>query len=161
MAKTYDDFLPSVEEENMSFVTTMHSFLMENGCKVEVKEAKSGFVVSYSYTKDKKKVALMNYVFRKKGMLARVYAKHIAMYQDILTGFPEEMKKEMLKAGDCLRLNKISECCPSCAAGFAYRMDGTDYKKCRNSAFFWLLTDESRSYVEQVVRKEIELMDID
>lgn len=158
MAKTYDDFFAIVDEEKKRFVTDMHSLFMDNGCKIEVKEAKQGFVVSYSYTKDKKKVAIMNYVFRKKGMLARVYAKHVSMYQELLSSFPEEMKKEMLKAGDCLRLNKISECCPNCAAGFEYTMDGIDYKKCRNSAFFWLITRESEGFIEQVVRKEVDLM---
>ena len=43
--------------------------------------------------KDKKKIALMNYVFRKSGMLVRIYARHIHMYQTLLDSIPEEMKK--------------------------------------------------------------------
>ena len=48
--------------------------------------------------KDKKKIALMNYVFRKSGMLVRIYARHIHMYQTLLDSIPEEMKKNVMKA---------------------------------------------------------------
>lgn len=161
MANTYEDFLQSVTEENISFVTKLHSLFIENNCKVEVKEAKQGYVVSYSYMKDKKKIALMNYVFRKSGMMARIYARHISMYQNILDLFPVEMKKSMIKAGDCKRLNGTSECSPTCSAGYDYIMDGINYKKCKNSAFFWLVNENTKESIESLLTKELALCDID
>lgn len=161
MANMYEDFLQTVAEYNVDFVNTMHSFFMDNHCKVEVKEAKQGYVVSYNYMKDKKKIALMNYVFRKSGMMVRIYARHISMFQNILDSFPKAMKKDMLKAGDCKRLNGISECSPTCTAGYDYMLDGANYKKCKNSAFFWIVNKDSQEYIEQLIRKEVALCDID
>lgn len=77
MAITYDDFLKTVESNNLSFVNDLHKAFLDKGCKVEIKEAKQGYVVTYVYMKGKKKIALMNYVFRKSGMLVRIYARHI------------------------------------------------------------------------------------
>ena len=77
---TFQDFLNSVSEENQTFVRGLHDELMASGCKVEVKPAKSGYVVSYSLNKK----TIANYVFRKKGLLARIYAGHIAQYMDCL-----------------------------------------------------------------------------
>ena len=65
MAITYDDFIETVEEANLALVNDLHLMFLKNGCKLEIKEAKQGYVVTYIYTKDKKKIALMNYVFRK------------------------------------------------------------------------------------------------
>lgn len=161
MASTYEDFLRVVTEENMELVTKLHTLFMKNDCKVNVKEAKQGYMVSYYYMKDKKKIALMNYVFRKKGMLVRIYARHVFMYQNILDSFPESMKKDMIKAGDCKRLNGISDCSPTCAAGYDYFMDGANYKKCKNSAFFWLVNEESKAYIESMMAKEVELINLD
>lgn len=49
MAKTYEDFLQAVSTENMEFVRKLHDLFLQNGCKIEVKEAKQGYMVSYSY----------------------------------------------------------------------------------------------------------------
>ena len=84
MAITYDDFLKTVEADNLAFVNEVHKLFMDNGCKLEIKEAKQGYVVTYVYMKDKKRIALMNYVFRKSGMLVRIYARHVHMYQTLL-----------------------------------------------------------------------------
>ena len=36
----------------------------------------------------------------------------------------ESMKKDIQKAGDCKRLHEISECSPTCTAGYDFMMDG-------------------------------------
>lgn len=61
---TFDDFLASVDAENQKFVSELHNELTELGCKIEVKLAKSGYVVSYTLNKK----TIFNYVFRKKGL---------------------------------------------------------------------------------------------
>lgn len=43
MAYTYEDFLKKVEAEHLSFVGKLHDIFMQNGCKIEVKEAKQGY----------------------------------------------------------------------------------------------------------------------
>lgn len=161
MAYTYKDFLETVAQENVSFVEKMHGIFMKAGCKLEIKEAKQGFVVTYCYMKEKKRIALMNYVFRKTGMLVRIYARHISLYQSMLDSLPESMKKDIQKGGDCKRLNGISVCSPTCTAGYDFMMDGTNYKKCKNSAFFWKVCPESMEFIEQMVENELKFCDID
>lgn len=161
MAYTYEDFLNTVAAENIFFVDKLHEKFVKTGCKLEIKEAKQGFVVTYSYMKDKKRIALMNYVFRKSGMLVRLYARHVSMYQSMLDSLPEGLKKDVQKAGDCKRLNGISECSPTCTAGYDFMMDGTNYKKCKNSAFFWKVCPESMEFIEQMVENELKFCDID
>ena len=76
---TFQDFLNSVSFEFQKFVGGLHDELTAYGCKAEVKSAKSGYVVSYSL----KKKTIANYVFRKKGLMVRIYANHIAQYIDV------------------------------------------------------------------------------
>lgn len=161
LAITYDDFIQTVEAKNVDFVNDLHSLFMESGCKLEIREAKRGYVVTYSYMKDKKKIALMNYVFRKNGIMVRIYARHISMYQSMLDSITEDMKRNVIKAGDCKRLNGISECSPTCTAGYDFMMDGVNYKKCKNSAFFWNVDATSTEHIRKMVENELNLVEAD
>lgn len=161
MAITYDDFRKAVDESNLTFVDEMHTLFFDNGCTLEIKEAKQGYVVTYAYTKNKKKIALMNYVFRKSGMMARIYARHIGMYQSFLDSLPEDLKKSVVKAGDCKRLTEISECSPTCTAGYDFMMDGVNYKKCKNSSFFWKVEPQSMEYIKKMLEHELNFVEID
>ena len=58
------------------------------GFTEEIKETKSGLVLSYM--KDKK--VLFNYVYRKSGINVRLYAAEIAAYEDCLTMLQDSMK---------------------------------------------------------------------
>lgn len=155
MALTYDDFIKTVDEDNLAFVNDVHTMLSDKGCKLEIKEAKSGYVVTYAYTKNKKKIALMNYVFRKSGMMARIYARHVNMYPALLTSFTQSMKKNVIKAGDCKRLTGVSECSPTCTAGYDFMMDGENYKKCKNAAFFWKVEPGSMGHIKMMLENEL------
>ena len=161
MANTYEDFLQTVETEHVDFVNQMHEIFMENGCKIEVKDAKQGYVVTYSYMKEKKIIALMNYVFRKSGMMARIYARNVSIYQSTLDLLPESMKKNIIKAGDCKKLTGVSEYSPTCTAGYDFHMDGENYKKCKNSAFFWLINEESKEDTKKMIENELKLAEVD
>ena len=46
MAITYDDFIETVEEANLALVNDLHLMFLKNGCKLEIKEAKQGYVVT-------------------------------------------------------------------------------------------------------------------
>lgn len=50
----------------------------------------------------------------RKDLLVRIYARHIETYQSLLDSLPEDMKKSVVKAGNCKRLTGISECSPTC-----------------------------------------------
>lgn len=45
----FQEFFSTVPVENQDFVKELHNKLMELGCKTEIKEAKSGYMVSYLY----------------------------------------------------------------------------------------------------------------
>jgi len=99
-------FLESAGTEHISFINNLHEYLSENKCSVEIKEAKNGYVVSYKHKPSKRVV--VNYVFRKKGLMMRIYADNILTYSDVLTKCPDSMKKEIKKAGVCKRLVKYN-----------------------------------------------------
>ena len=160
MTISYDAFLLTIEACNREFVNDMHKLFTDSGCALEIKEAKQGYVVTYTYKLDNKRVALMNYVFRKSGMMVRIYARHVAIYQSIFNSMPENMKKAIIKAGDCKKLNGISECSPTCTAGYDFMMDDVNYKKCKNSAFFWKVEPESMEYIKIMIKNELNLIQL-
>ena len=146
-----EEFLQSVEESERGFVEELHGFLSENGCKCDIKESKSGFVVSYF--RDKK--TLMNYVQRKTGTKARIYAANVGSYQELLNTLPPNMKAGIVKAQPCKRLLDPTACNPKCSMGYIFEMDGELYKKCRNVAFFFGLSEENDPFIRKFLEKEL------
>lgn len=148
---TFQDFLAAVDGENQKYVSALHDELTELGCSIEVKLAKSGYVVSYSL--NKKTVA--NYVFRKKGLIARIYAGHIAEYMEILDTLPDAMVGAIQKAPICKRLVDPSACNQRCSMGYDFVLKGERLQRCRNSAFMFLLDEETRPYVRSLLLHEV------
>lgn len=149
----YMDFLATVAPENQEFVNTMHDFFMDNNCTVEIKTAKNGYMISYKYKPTKK--AVMNYVFRKKGMLVRIYASNISKYDSFLDTVSDDMKKDIKKAGPCKRLLDPTACSPNCTMGYVFNMDGENYQSCRYGAFFFLVDEESKPFIRGFIENEI------
>lgn len=147
---TFEDFIESVDEELQELVCELHKELKELGCKAEVKLAKSGYVVSYQLNKK----TVLNYVFRKKGMFVRIYANHIAQYREILDTLPESMIKTIQKASVCKRLLDPSACNQRCSMGYDFILRGEHLKKCRNSAFMFLLNEESEPFIREILLQE-------
>ena len=94
----FEDFIAAVAAENQEFVRD--AGLTELGCKMEVKAARSGFVVSYVLNRK----TIANYVFRKKGMIARIYAAYVNQYIEALEDLPEELVQTVKAAPDCKRM---------------------------------------------------------
>ncbi len=153
MKTEFQDFLKSVEESERGFVAELHEFLSENGCKCDIKESKSGFVVSY--VRDKK--TLMNYVQRKTGTKARIYAANVGSYQELLNTLPPKLKKDIVKAAPCKRLLDPTACNPKCSMGYTFEMDGEFYKKCRSTAFMFSLSEENDPFIGKFLEKELGL----
>lgn len=147
----FEDFIASVDADCVDFVTELHRDFVGAGCKLEVKEAKSGYVVSYLL--NKKTVA--NYVFRKKGLIIRIYANHLLDYMDLLETLPGPMAEDVKDAPVCKRLVNPEDCNPRCAKGYDFLLDGKRYQKCRYSAFQFLLSEEHNPAIREFVRREL------
>lgn len=152
---TFQDFFASVDEENQEFVRELQDELTALGCKIDVKPAKSGYVVSYS--RNKKTIA--NYVFRKKGLFARIYAGHIAQYMELLDALPDSMVHSIQEASICKRLVNPATCNQKCSMGYDFILQGERLQKCRNNAFMFLLDEESRPYVKSLLLCEVNAAD--
>lgn len=148
---TFQDFLASVDGENRKFVSELHDELTKLGCKLDVKSAKSGFVVSYSLNKK----TIANYVFRKKGLIARIYAGHIAQYMELLDTLPDGMVRSIQEASICKRLVDSSACNQKCSMGYDFNLKGEHLQRCRNNAFMFLLNEENRPYIKSLLLHEV------
>lgn len=149
----FEDFLADVSLLNQDFVNETHSFLLNNGCKYKIEAAKSGFVVSYSHPETKKVV--VNYVFRKSGLIIRIYGDNINKYADILDKLPDGMVKAIQKAPVCKRLVDPEKCNSRCAMGYQFNLKGTDYQKCRYSSFMFEIKDENYASVRDFLEHEL------
>lgn len=150
----FKEFLETVEESNRDFVSELNDFLLENGCECKLKTAKSGFVVSYIRGDNKK--TLLNFVMRKSGTQARIYAVHSGEYGDFLDTLPEKVKSKAKKSPDCRKLNGTGDD-PHCTGGYEFTMDGEIYRKCRNNAFLIPLSEENNPFIRQFLEKELNL----
>lgn len=152
MEQLYFDFLSLVPDESKTFVDELNTFLTGKKCKRTIKPAAKGYLVTYSLPESGK--SLLNFVFRKGCVKAKIYASHIAEYEGLLEKFPEGTKKEIAYALDCKKLNGKT-CSPICPAGYTFVMDGIEYKKCRSMAFLPVLGRINNSIIWEMIEKEI------
>lgn len=148
---SFKDFLSAVAPEYQAFVEKLNNKLMEQGCDLVIKEAKSGYTASYRLENK----TVMNWVFRKSGVLARIYGDNARKYEDIIASLPADMQKKMTASRDCKRLIDSDACSDTCVKGFVYNLNGNTYKKCRNDGMFFLLTDESAEHIADLVCAEV------
>ena len=146
-------FLESVDVKEQRPILDIHEYLTKNNCKCEMKSAKSGYVVSYVLGKPKRTLA--NFVCRKTGVKIRIYANNVDKYQEILSTFPNQMKKEILKSSDCKRLINPDDCNPKCSMGYTFILDDMECKKCRYMAFMPTVKEDTLTYIMQILDKEI------
>jgi len=150
---TFEQFFEAVDADNKSFTYDLHNYLLDNGCKVAFEEKKSGFLASYKYGKPPK--AVINFVFRKQGMLTRIYGERISDYPDFLNTLPEEMVKSIESAGICNRLVN-NTCSPKCN-GYDFVIGNEHYQKCRYNCFEFLMTDESNPFIRSFIEHEMKV----
>lgn len=147
----FSEFISTVTSEHRAFVERLHDRLVGLGCDVIIKEAKSGYAASYQWEKK----TVMNWVFRKAGILARIYGDNAGQYEDILANLPAEMQSKMTVSRDCKRLLDPTACSDTCVKGFIYELNGTTLKKCRNDGMFFLLTGETAKHIVALVCAEV------
>lgn len=153
MNESFALFLETVDIRFQDFVNEINQYLIENGCKCDIKTAKSGFVVSYVL--DSTKRTLATFICRKSGMKLRIYPEHIAEYQSFLNSLPTKMKKDIQKASVCKRLINPDDCNSKCSMGYTFEMDGEQYKKCRYMAFMPTLSEENNPFIKEFLHKEL------
>jgi len=148
----FGDFIAAVDITHLDFVNSLHGYLTEKGCKVEVKEAANGYVTSYSCGKPKR--TIFNYVFRKSGLMMRLYIDNAAAYAQTLASLPDSMKAEIKKAGICKRLIDPAKCNSRCKGGFDFLLDGEQQQICRFALMF-LVNDETKPHLKDIIEKEV------
>ncbi len=149
----FEDFLNDIPTEHIEFVEDLNKFLLENNCNCDIKEAKSGYVVSYIYKPAKKTIA--NYVFRKKGPMLRLYADNVAQNDQLINELPDDMKAIIAKSPVCKRLLNPDDCNSRCQKGYEFVLDGKIEQKCRFNCFFFLLSEQNNPYLKKLIETEI------
>ncbi|MCR0571138.1 hypothetical protein MKC54_21275 [[Clostridium] innocuum] len=148
---SFKEFLSAITPEHQVFVEKLNTELIEQGCDLVIKEAKSGYTASYQLEKK----TVMNWVFRKKGVFARIYGDNAGKYEDIIASLPADMQKKMTTSRDCKRLIDPNACSDTCVKGFVYALNGDIYRKCRNDGMFFLLTNETAEHIAGLVCAEV------
>ncbi|WNX85926.1 hypothetical protein RWV98_06565 [Agathobaculum sp. NTUH-O15-33] len=154
---SFKEFLSAVAPEHQAFVEKLNNQLMQQGCDLVIKEAKSGYAASYQLEKK----TVMNWVFRKSGILARIYGDNASRYEDIIASLPADMQKKMTASRDCKRLIDPNDCSATCVKGIVYALNGDTHKKCRNDGMFFLLTNETAEHIAKLVCAEVNVRKAD
>ena len=144
---SFEDFLSNVSPVYQEFVKETHAYLLDNGCKLKLQLAKNGYVVSYSHGKSKR--VLHNFVFRKSGLVIRIYGDFVSQYLAFLETLPDAMVKSIAKAPDCKLCNE------KCAKGYAFSIKGTAYQKCRYNCFLFAVDDGSIPFIKPFLANEV------
>jgi len=127
--------------------------MLQSGCKLKLATAKNGYVVSYAF--GKKKRVVLNFVFRKKALVIRIYGDNVRQYHDFLDCLPVEMQQSIKKAPNCKRFEVPPKCNSKCG-GNVFTMDGTQYQKCRYSCFMFEVNDSSIPAITTFIKNELE-----
>lgn len=150
---SFEDFLQNVGHEILVFVNETHEFMLQNGCTFKIEAAKSGHVVSYILMKTKKVIA--NYVFRKNGLIIRIYGDNISQYAEILDVLPDGMTAAIEKAPACKRLIDPSKCNSRCGMGYVFELKGSPIQRCRYGSFMFDVKGENCAAIRAFLEREI------
>jgi len=148
----FEDFLLDVHPAYQEFVKKTHDDLLHIGYQNKIEMAKSGFLVSYFGAKTKRAIA--NFVFRKVGLVVRVYGENVNRYLDFMETLPDSMAKAIDKAPICRRLVNPTACNSRCPMGYDFVMKGKQHKKCRYSGFMFLVNDEHIPFIKTFLERE-------
>jgi len=147
----FEQFLETVNGSFKGFIQGLHNYLMKNDCKVTVEEKKSGFFASYKHGKSKK--AIVNLLFRKQGLIVRIYGENANNYPDFLNSLPEEMVQSIESASVCKRLVH-NTCSPKCS-GYDFTIGKERFQKCRYSCFEFLVSKKNNPFIKSFIENEI------
>lgn len=150
----YEDFLNDVNPMYVEAVNDINDYLLQNGCKAKIELAKNGYLVSYSHAKSKK--VIVNFVFRKNGLIIRIYGDFVGKYIDFMETLPDQMIISIDKSPACKRLIDPTKCNSRCSMGYDFSIKGNRYQKCRYNCFMFEVNEESIPYIKVFLKNEIE-----
>ena len=157
MVKTeyqFEDFLANVSDECKDFVKQVHEMLSQDNYTVKIEQKASGFFVSYLQPKNKR--SILNFLFRKKGLLIGIYGDNCNKYAELLDKLPENMVKQIDKGGVCKRLIDPTTCNSRCVMGYDFYVSDKHYQKCRNSCFYFGVDLEGIPLLIDIIKSESE-----
>lgn len=149
----FENFLWDVEPRYLGFVNTLHELFLENACTFRIEQKSSGYLVSYIHSPSKK--VILNFVFRKKGLIARIYGDHVNEYPAFMNQLPADMVRSVEKAPDCKRLKNPETCNPKCSMGYDFEMGNQHFQKCRYNCFMFTVSEENNPFILSFVENEL------
>ena len=157
----FEDFLMAVAPELQPFATGVDTYLLQQNCARKIEPAKNGYLVSYSYAPAglAKKRVLVNFVFRKAGLVTRIYGDCAGGYGDFLDTVTPDMQKQVAKAPVCKNLTAPGTCNPRCSMGYDFSMNGAHYQKCKYNAFLFPMNTENAGAVRAFIEREVSARD--
>jgi len=148
---TFAQFIETVDTGDQAFVKDLHNYLIEQGCKEAYEEKKSGMLASFKQGKPPKAIA--NFVFRKQGMLVRIYGGCADRYPDFLSTLPDTMTQSIRDAGICKRL--VHNTCSTKCTGYDFMIGDEHFQKCRYNCFEFLVTNENNPFIRAFIEHEL------
>ena len=149
----FEDFLAIVNPATAPAVLALDEIMRAGGCVVGIEPAKSGYVVSYKHAGSGR--VLANFVFRKKGLLIRIYADHVLQYLELVEALPPALRAKVAKAPVCRRLVNPELCNPNCPKGYEFILDGQGQQKCRYNCFLFFLEEAANPAIQTLVEREL------
>jgi|GEM_PF-98544 len=150
---SFEDFLSTVDPEYRGFVGNLHEYLMQSACKMKIEAKSSGYLVSYTHAPSKR--VILNFVFRKTGLIVRIYGDHVNQYPAFIDTLPAGMLAAIAKAPVCKRLMDPNDCNPKCAMGYEFVVRGDVFKKCKYNCFMFAVNEESNPFIRLFVEREV------
>ena len=146
-----NDIIMATAPEHQDFVKVSHDALVEAGYKFKFESKSNGPFASYSNPKTKR--SIFNLLFRKNGLIVRLYPA--AINNNILNELPDTMIKEIDKSIACKRLIDPTTCNPKCITGYDFTIRDKRYQKCRYMCFQFAVTKESKPIITKWLNSEI------
>ena len=148
----FEDFLRNVNPAYCDFAVNLHEYLLGQGCGMKMDIAKNGYLVSYS---DTKKRVILNFVFRKIGLITRIYGDAVNDYGDFIDTLPAGMVKAIEKAPACKRMIDSSKCNSRCRMGYDFMLQGTRQQKCQYNCFMFQVNAENNPFIRKFLENEL------
>lgn len=150
---SFEQFLTAVEPDYQEFIVALHNYLLDHDCKAKIEQKSSGYFVSYAHGTSKKSV--VNFLFRKRGMIARIYATNVHKYPKFIETLPNEMMASIAKAPVCKRLAGTADCSSACSMGYDFIAKGEHFQKCKYNCFMFDVSNDNNPYIRAFVENEI------
>ncbi len=147
---TFESFIANVYPPYQQDLTALHEKLLAQGLTFKAEQAASGPVISYQLNKK----TVFNFIFRKSGMLVRLYGENLHRYEGLLENLPESLNKAIIKASICKRLTATAPCNSRCPMGYTFHFQGQEVKKCRYNIIL-PVDDETLPIILNLVEQEI------